>query len=138
MNETSSFVGITALLSFMLSVGAAVLAINLYALLRTGRVGASWRVLIIASVMFALLQAVKLAEMMDVSVAAQLHLSSVVELAFAVTLLYAFFLQREVFTSERRGAQEEEEEEEDLVEELVDGNTKPAANTSISSYHRYS
>lgn len=137
MNETTSFVGITALLSCVLSVGAAVMAINLYALLRTGRIGASWRVLIIASVMFALLQAVRLAELLDVSVAAQLHLSSVVELAFAVTLLYAFYLQRQVFSSERRSDDNDDEETLEDESDTEDASSSKDA-AVVSSYRRYS
>jgi hypothetical protein len=115
------------LFSFVLSAGAAALAINLYALLRTGRVGASWRVLIIASVMFALSQAVRLAEVLNVPLAAELHLSSIVELAFAITLLYAFYLQRQVFVGETRPESHEEFEEEEEEEEPV-----------VSAYERYS
>lgn len=88
---------LSALFSFFLSVGAAALAINLYSLLRTGQLGASWRVLIIASVLFALLQAVKLAEVSGVPYAAALNLSTVIEMVFALALAYAFFLQRQVF-----------------------------------------
>lgn len=116
MNATSSYVGITALLSFFLSVGAAVFAINLYSLLRTGRVGASWRVLIIATVMFALGQAVRLAEIFGIPLASDLHLSSVIELAFVITLLYAFYLQRQVFVGENRVEKPEEVEEDELEE----------------------
>lgn len=128
MNPASPFVCITALFSFVLSAGAAALAINLYALLRTGRVGASWRVLIIASVMFALSQAVRLAEVLNVPMAAELHLSSLIELAFSITLLYAFYLQRHVFMGETRVETHAElEAEEEAEEEQI-----------ISAYDRYS
>ncbi len=89
-------VAVAAFLSFVLSVGAAALAINLYSLLRTGRMGASWRVLIIASVLFALLQAVKLTEVVS-PVADSIHISSVIEVVFVLALAYAFWLQRQVF-----------------------------------------
>jgi hypothetical protein len=128
MNATFSYVGITALLSFFISVGAAVFAINLYSLLRTGRVGASWRVLIIATVMFALGQAVRLAEIFGVPLASDLHLSSVIELAFVISLLYAFYLQRQVFENEKRREDTGETGEE---EELEDA-------TPVSVYERYS
>ncbi len=128
MNATHSYVGITAMLSFVLSVAVAGLAINLYSLLRTGRIGASWRVLIIASVMFALLQALRLAEMVDMTVAAQLHLSSFVELAFVLTLLYAFYLQRRVFTHDGRTGLDDDEVESDEDDETV----------TVATYQRYS
>lgn len=115
----ASYAVVTALLSFVLSVGAASLAINLYSLLRTGKMGASWRVLIIASVLFALQQAVKLIEVADVPYARLMNLSSIIELIFILALAYAFFLQRQVFTesqsNERDNAEDDETEEEEAV-----------------------
>jgi hypothetical protein len=104
---------VSTLLCFLLSVGAAAMAINLYSLLRTGQIGASWRVLIIASVLFSLIQAVKLAEVCGVPYAASMHLSSIIELVFVLALAYAFFLQRQVFTEARRDSDEDQESEED-------------------------
>ncbi len=103
MNAPSSYVVVSTLFCFLLSVGAAAIAINLYSLLRTGRIGASWRVLIIASVLFSLFQAVKLAEVSGVPYAQSMHLSSIIELVFVLALAYAFWLQRLVF-SEASGA----------------------------------
>jgi predicted RND superfamily exporter protein len=108
-----SYAVVSTLLCFLLSVGAAAMAINLYSLLRTGQIGASWRVLIIASVLFSLIQAVKLAEVCGVPYAASMHLSSIIELVFVLALAYAFFLQRQVFTEARRGSDEDHEIEED-------------------------
>ena len=120
----SSSVVLTAFLSFVLSIGASILAINLYSLLRTGHMGASWRVLTIAAVIFSLLQAVKLFEI--VIPAAQLHLSAVVEVIFIIALAYAFYLQRCVF-QEFHARRVETERDEDEIE--------PRA---ISAYERYS
>lgn len=52
-NINAASVQLLTLISFAISVGAAVLAIDTYRLLRTGEVGHSWRILIIASVLFA-------------------------------------------------------------------------------------
>jgi len=82
----------------------------MYTLLRTGEFGKTWRVIIIASVMFALLQALRMAESLDWNVASH-GLSQIAELMFALSLAYAFYLQRKAFThaaslrgpDERRG-----------------------------------
>lgn len=126
MEVTSSYLGLMTFLSFVLSVGAAALAINLYALLRTGSVGASWRILIIASVMFALLQAVRLAEFLGMPFSEKLHLSSIIELAFVLTLAYAFWLQRQVFAGESRREKEQKPTPTEDVEESV-----------VSTYENY-
>lgn len=119
---------IAAFVSFALSVGAAALAIRLYSLLRTGRMGVSWRVLIIASVLFALLQTLRLAEVISPS-AHEMHFSSVVEVVFILALAYAFWLQKQVFEEHYphyRSQEKEEEEGSDL---------EPGA---LSTYERYS
>ncbi len=119
---------VAAFVSFVLSVGAAALAIRLYALLRTGQMGASWRVLIIASVLFALLQTIRLVETASPQAQA-LHFSSVVEVVFILALAYAFWLQKQVFEehhSYRPQPQNEVENENDL--EL----------DALSTYERYS
>ena len=115
MNASFSYSVISTLFCFLLSVGASAIAINLYSLLRTGEFGSSWRVLIIASVLYSLGQAVKLAEVCDVPYAQQLQLSSIVNLIFVLALAYAFFLQRQVFTEARSSQSDEEEVEDDTV-----------------------
>lgn len=122
---------VAAFVSFALSVGAAALAIRLYSLLRTGQMGASWRVLIIASVLFALLQTIRLVEAASPQ-AYSLHFSSVVEVVFILALAYAFWLQKQVFEEHHRPqlqmfAGEEHEREDDELE--------PDA---LSTYERYS
>ncbi len=119
-----------AFVSFSLSVGAAAMAIRLYAILRTGKMGASWRVLIIASVLFALLQTVRLVEAAFVQARA-FHFSSVVEVIFILALTYAFYLQKQVFDenhSHRPSVRQREVADDE-------GILEPAA---IATYERYS
>lgn len=113
MKDPSSYAVISTLCCFVLSVVASAIAINLYSLLRTGQIGASWRVLIIASVLFSLVQAAKLAEVCGVPYAEQLHLSAIVELIFVLALAYAFYLQRQVFSEASHARRDEEESVED-------------------------
>jgi len=113
MEFPNSYAVISTLFCFLLSVGASFIAINLYSLLRTGQFGASWRVLIIASVLFSLGQAVELAEMSGVPYAHEMRLSSIVDLIFVLALAYAFHLQRQVFSEARHTLRDEESEIED-------------------------
>jgi hypothetical protein len=94
---TGGYVGLLSFFSFAFSVIAAVLAIDLYALLRTGRSGSTWRVLITASVIFALMHALRLAQALDFDLPLLTNLSEIVELVFVMALAYAFYLQRKVF-----------------------------------------
>ncbi len=119
---------LTAFVSFVLSVGAAALAIRLYSLLRTGQMGASWRVLIIASVLFALLQTVRLVEAVSPSAHA-MHFSSVVEVVFILALAYAFWLQKQVFEEHHRSQPKDSEDD------AEESDLEPDA---VSPYERYS
>ena len=119
---------VSAFVSFVLSVGAAALAIRLYALLRTGQMGASWRVLIIASVLFALLQTVRLAEASSPQAQA-LHFSSVVEVVFILALAYAFWLQKQVFEEHHHYRPQPN------IDERDESDLEPDA---LSTYERYS
>lgn len=121
-----SSIAVAAFLSFALSVGAAAFAINLYSLLRTGRLGASWRVLIIASVLFALLQAIKLLESVSPT-ANEMHISSVVEVVFVLALAYAFWLQRQVFAEHHHSEKPSFPTQEDDLEP-----------SQVSPYEQYS
>src|ERR1017187_4891576 len=103
-NGNGPYLGLLTLLSFAFSVIAAVIAIDMYALLRTGRFGSSWRVLIIASVMFSMLQVLRMVELFKWSALGNLQLSQVVELMFVMTLAYALFLQRRVFARAAAGS----------------------------------
>lgn len=100
----ASYDVVSALFSFLTSIGAAVLAINLYPQLRVGRTGASWRVMIIAAVLFALMQALRFCEIVGVPYMSALQLSSIVEMIFGLALAYAFFLQRQVFIEAQKEA----------------------------------
>lgn len=104
VGESGAYLGLLSFLSFGFSVIAAVLAIDMYTLLRTGEMGKTWRVLIIASVMFALAQVIRMAELLNWRMA-DYGLSQIVELVFVLALAYAFFLQRQTFTqaAELRG-----------------------------------
>ena len=102
MEIGDGYVGLLSFCSFIFSVIAAVMAIDLYALLRTGRSGSTWRVLIIASVMFALMHALRLAELLNFGVFPLAHLSEIVELMFVMAMAYAFYLQRKVFGPRER------------------------------------
>lgn len=113
----ASYDVLSALFSFALSIGAAVLAINLYPLLRVGRSGASWRVLITAAVLFALMQALKFCEVIGLPILSSLRLSSVVELVFGLALAYAFFLQRQVFVESQNEARLQKRRKSDRVAE---------------------
>lgn len=95
--DNGAYLGLLSFLSFGLSVIAAVLAIDMYTLLRTGEFGKSWRVMIIASVIFALVQALRMAEHLEWKFA-DYGLSQIAELMFVMALAYAFFLQRRTFT----------------------------------------
>ena len=104
IGESGAYLGLLSFLSFGFSVIAAVLAIDMYTLLRTGEMGKTWRVLIIASVMFALAQVIRMAELLNWRTS-DYGLSQIVELVFVLALSYAFFLQRQTFTqaAELRG-----------------------------------
>jgi hypothetical protein len=111
MNNDYSPLGLLSFLTFGLSIIAAVMAIDMYKLLRTGDFGKTWRLLIIASVMFALLQVVKLGEILNFRTSGY-HLSEIVELCFVMALAYAFYQQRRVFTGQSKKAHLDETDEE--------------------------
>jgi hypothetical protein len=97
LGDSGAYLGLLSFFSFSFSVIAAVLAIDMYTLLRTGELGKTWRILIIASVMFALAQVVRMAELLNWRMS-EYGLSQIVELVFVLALAYAFFLQRQTFT----------------------------------------
>lgn len=110
--KDASPLGLLSFLSFAFSVIAAVLAIDMYKLLRTGEFGKTWRLLIIASVMFALLQMLRMAEILNWRAIDVSHLAQVVELVFVISLAYAFYLQRSAFTHEHKKAKDTFDEDE--------------------------
>ena len=107
----------SAFFAFALGVFAAALAIHLYPLLRVGRSGASWRVLIIAAVLFALAQALRFCEIIGVPYARAMQLSSIIELVFGIALAYAFFLQRQVFIEAQQEARSQKRRKSDRLPE---------------------
>ncbi|MDQ3813041.1 MAG: hypothetical protein M3347_03720 [Armatimonadota bacterium] len=84
--------------SFIVSIIAALLATDIYRLLRTGEVGKSWRILIIASVMSVVLQGLHLVEYLNGFRSSGYPVSKIVELSFILALAYAFYLQRSIFS----------------------------------------
>ena len=97
-NINATYVQLLTLLSFSMAVVAAVLAVDMYRLLRTAEVGHSWRILCIASVVFALTLALRMAEMFDWGGLKSYELSRYGEAMFVFALAYAFYLQRKVFS----------------------------------------
>jgi hypothetical protein len=124
--------GLIPFLAFGISVIAAVVAIDMYKLLRTGEIGASWRVLIIASVIFALTQALRLAGLTTWGGIEMHNLSEIADLIFVMALAYAFYLQRRVFRMASRtnseSDQEFEAEEENAIPlvDVVETDDEPA------------
>ena len=125
---------ICALFSFATSIGAAALAINLYPLLRVGRTGASWRVLIIAAVLFALMQALRFCEIVGVPYMSALQLSSIVEMIFGLALAYAFFLQRQVFIETQHEARTQKRRKSDRVAEAESEEESPVVSAYEADY----
>ena len=110
--------GVISFLAFAISVIAAVVAIDMYKLLRTGQFGSSWRILIIASVIFCLVQALRLAELFEWGGLHLSHLSEIADLIFVMALAYAFYLQRRAFSQARANTEMAEDsaaEEDDAL-----------------------
>lgn len=142
MSSGGDYVGLLSFFSFAFSIIAAVLAIDLYALLRTGRSGSTWRVLIIASVMFALMHALRLAELLNFGLFRVTHLSEIVELMFVMALAYAFYLQRKTFSPHDRAAaprskskSKSEPEPRAPSREDIAASSKPPAEPSPDTLH---
>lgn len=110
MGEPSgATIGLISFLAFGISVIAAVVAIDMYKLLRTGEFGSSWRILIIASVIFCLVQALRLAELFEWGGLEMIHLSEIADLIFVLALAHAFYLQRRVFSQASRNNNNKDE-----------------------------
>jgi hypothetical protein len=124
--------GLLSFLSFAFSIIAAVSAIDMYKLLRTGEFGKSWRLLIIASVMLALLQVLRMAEILNFRPVAEAHLAQIVELCFVMSLAYAFYVQRKLFSYEHKRSTSE-----DAKDEESDGNEFPEDETGHTSFEEY-
>ena len=96
-NINAAYVQFSTLLSFAFSVVAAVLAIDMYRLLRTAEIGNSWRILCISTVIFAFTLALRLAENFQWGGLNRYQLSRFSEVLFLFGLAYAFYLQRQAF-----------------------------------------
>ena len=130
----TSYDVVCALFSFITSVGAAVLAINLYPLLRVGRNGESWRVLIIAAVLFALMQALHFCEIIGVPYMSSLRLSSIIQMVFGLALAYAFFLQRQVFIEAQLEARSQKRRKSDRALETENEEERPVVSAYEADY----
>lgn len=98
MNTTpATYFGILNFLTFGISIIGAVLAIDMYSLLRVGESGRTWRILVIASVLFVLLQVLRMIEtLLHLEVANEL--GQIAALIFAIAFAYAFYRQRAIYT----------------------------------------
>ena len=130
----ASYDVVSALFSFFTSMGAAILAIQLYPLLRVGRTGASWRVLIIAAVLFALMQALRFCEIVGVPYMSGLQLSSIVEMVFGLALAYAFFLQRQVFIEAQHEARTQKRRKSDRRADRESADETPIVSAYEADY----
>ena len=130
----TSYDVVSALFSFFTSVGAAILALNLYPLLRVGRTGASWRVLIIAAALFALVQALHFCEVIGVPYVSALRLSSIVQMVFGLSLAYAFFLQRQVFIETQLEARTQKRRKSDRRAEPENEAERPVVSAYEADY----
>jgi hypothetical protein len=144
VEEGGAYLGLLSFLSFAFSVIAAVTAIDTYRLLRSGEAGKPWRVLIISSVVFALVQVLFIVELFSPRMRI-FGLSQIGQLMFALSLAYAFYLQRRLFSEAASLRRHDEARDEDrshrarhqhlkLLEENNDAPTveqsgTPAANT---------
>ena len=130
----TSYDVVSALFSFLTSIGAAVLAINLYPLLRVGRNGESWRVLIIAAVLFALMQVLHFCEIIGVPYMSALRLSSIIQMVFGLALAYAFFLQRQVFIEAQHEARTQKRRKSDRSAEPENEEERPVVSAYEADY----
>lgn len=130
----ASYDVVSALFSFLTSIGAAVLAINLYPQLRVGRNGESWRILIIAAVLFALMQALHFCEIIDVPYMSALRLSSIIQMMFGLALAYAFFLQRQVFIEAQHEARSQKRRKSDRITESENAEERPIVSAYEADY----
>jgi uncharacterized membrane-anchored protein len=113
MNSSpTTYIGIINFLTFGISVIAAVLAIDMYGLVRVGQSGRTWRILIVASVIFVFLQVLQLAEaLLHLEIANEL--SQIVGLIFAIAFAYAFYRQRAIYSCKLNHREDDTENHKD-------------------------
>jgi hypothetical protein len=113
MNTTSTgYIGILNFLTFGISIIGAVLAIDMYSLLRVGESGRTWRILVISSVLFVLMQVLRMTEIiLHLEIADKL--GQITALIFAMAFTYAFFRQRAIYNCK---SEHESDEHDDTIE----------------------
>jgi hypothetical protein len=84
-----------SLISFFVAVLAAVWAVELYRLLRAGEGGRAWRVLIIATIVFAIQQLYAIGR--GLGFIEMSGVAEITQVVFVVLLAYAFYTQRRIF-----------------------------------------
>lgn len=86
---------IASFLSFIIVLFAAVWAVELYRLLKTGEIGKTWRVLIVATLVFAVHEILAMAE--TFGYIERTLATDLTDLVFVFLLAYACYLQRRAF-----------------------------------------
>lgn len=116
-----TYMNVIEIFTFAFSIFAAVLAIDMYALLRTGQFGRTWRILIVASVVFVMLQVMQMSDgLLDPVIAHRL--SQVTQLMFVIALTYAFYRQRQVYSFKLKHERDAEEAAEAAYEQEMQQN----------------
>ena len=112
ISSPETYIGVINFLTLGVSVIAAVLAIDMYGLLRIGQFGQTWRVLIVASVLFVLIQVLGLSTML-LHLEVTDELEQIAELIFAIALAYAFYSQRALYSGKLKERDDESDTESD-------------------------
>jgi len=86
-----------ALVSFIVSLLAAVWALELYQLLRTGAIGKSWKILIAAAIVFMVHEVTNIVRIFGTF--SDLGLYDATKVLFVLLLAWGFYVQRDVFNS---------------------------------------
>lgn len=82
-------------LTFFAAIFATIWAIELYSLLKTGEVGKTWRVVVIATLLFAVSEILKFGETFQYLLPLNLH--EYLDLPFILLLAIACYMQRKAF-----------------------------------------
>lgn len=89
---------ITSLATFVLTLFALVLAIQLYALLRTGTVGGTWRIIVGATALFGMGEILRFAGVWGFLDSLSSHVAAqIANFLFAALLAWALWIQRQAF-----------------------------------------
>lgn len=101
-----TYIGVLNFLTFGISIIAAVLAIDMYSFLRIGQFGRTWRMLIVGSVVFVLMQVLRLSTVL-LQLEITNELRQIAELIFAIIFAYAFYSQRALYSNNLKGRDDE-------------------------------